>query len=185
MEIFSKIHTRGRALFASALMAAEWLVDYQVAVGFARREGGLTIAAEGGERDSAKLTFGMDGIYTARGVNPQTAASKNPYALAGNFPEFCALQKQFGRRERYREIVALWERDFPARYADWHAFYKAGNPYAQEARVQAAVMYHLAPEFAFRLWALDESPDAVERRFQTPLNLVEQLWCRAAAKLET
>jgi hypothetical protein len=159
-------------------------VDYQCAVGFARREGGLTLSTEGGTRAATTLTFGMDGIYTARGVSPQTAASKNPYALAGNFPAFCALQKQHGRRERYREIVALWERDFPARYADWHAFYASGNPYAQEARVQAAVMYHLAPEVAFRLWTLDEAPDAVERRFRTPLNLAEQLWCRAGALLE-
>jgi hypothetical protein len=168
---------------ASALMAAERLVDYQCAVGFARGEGGLDMSAGDGERCEAKLTFGMDGLYAARGVKPQTAASKNPYALAGNFPEFCALQKQYGRRERYREIAALWERDFPARYADWHAFYAAGNPYAQEARVQAAVMYHLAPEVAFRLWTLDEAADAVEKRFQTPLNLPEQLWCRAGAKL--
>ena len=125
----------------------------------------------------------MDGIYTARGASPQTAASRNPYALAGNFPEFCALQKQYGRCERYREIAASWERDYPERYADWHAFYTAGNPYRQEARVQAAVMYHLAPEVAFRLWTLDEDPDTVEQRFRTPLNLVEQLWCRAGAQL--
>jgi hypothetical protein len=169
---------------ASALMAAEWLVDYQCAVGFARQDGGLTVSAERGAQDGEMLTFGMDGIYTARGVCPQSAASKNPYALAGNFPEFCTLQKQYGRQRRYREIVALWEHDFPDRYSDWHAFYAAGNPYAQEARVQAAVMYHLAPEIAFRLWALDEDPDAVEKRFSTPLNLAEQLWCRAGARLE-
>lgn len=169
---------------ASALMAAEWLVDYQCAVGFARSEAGLTISAEGGDGKDTALTFGLESVYAARGGKPQTAASKNPYALAGNFPEFCALQKQFGRGERYRQIVALWERQYPERYADWHAFYAAGNPFAQEAREQAAVMYHLAPEVALRLWTLDESPDAVERRYRTPLNLVEQLWCRAGARLD-
>ena len=173
---------------ASALMAAEWLVDYQIGIGFALDGGGacnLLPEAQGGSaasetsQEKQRTTFGMSGIYTARGADAQTAASRNPYALAGNFPEFCLLQRKYGRMERYREIVAEWERKHAARYEDWHAFYIAGNPYPQEARIQASVMYHLAPDIAFRLWTLDQPGEAVERLFKTPLNLVEQLWCRS------
>ena len=166
---------------ASALLAAEWLVDYQVAIGY----------QHGPKPPVGEPTFGMNGIYLNRGVIPDTTSRKNPYAIAGNFPEYCALQKRYGRMARYREVAALWREKFPQRYTDWIVFYcgRKLSPdqsamHSQEERVQAAVMYHLAPEVAFRLWTLDESPDSVEQRFQTPLNLVEQLWCRAAARWE-
>ena len=167
---------------ASALLAAEWLVDYQIARGY--RHGPPSPAGE--------PTFGMNGVYLNRGVLPDTPSRKNPYAFAGNFPEFCALQKRYGRMARYREVAAWWREKLPARYEDWVAFYcgKSLSPdqsamHSQEERVQAAVMYHLAPEVAFRLWTLDEAADDVERLYRTPLNLAEQLWCRAGARLQS
>lgn len=166
---------------AAMVTAAEWLIDYQQEQGFVIGSG-LGLNADG-DNTALNLSFSMNGIYTARGASLQTAASKNPYALAGHFPQFCALQKRYGRVDRYREIVSLWEKHFAGRYEDWYQFYIEGNPYDQEKRTQAAVMYHLAPEVSFRLWTLDEDPDAVETRFHTPLNLAEQLLCRAAFKL--
>lgn len=164
---------------ANALLAAEWLVDYQVSRGFVH--GPL---ADG-------PTFGMNGVLLNRGVVPDSPARKNPYAVAGNFPEFCALQRKFGRIARYREVADLWRERYPQRYADWVAFYcgrkltpDQATMHSQEERVQAAVMYHLAPEIAFRLWTLGEAPDTVEGLYATPLNLAEQLLCRAGARLE-
>ena len=54
----------------------------------------------------------------------------------------------------------------------------------QEARTQAAVMYHLAPDVGLRLWVLGQDGREVEALFKTPLNLAEQLWCRSGAMLE-
>jgi hypothetical protein len=93
--------------------------------------------------------------------------------------------------ERYREIAATWRQRHPHRYADWVKFYcGVSDPtldlsamHSQEARVQAAVMYHLAPDVCFRLWTLGEDPDAVETLFQTPLNLAEQILCRSGMTL--
>ena len=45
-------------------------------------------------------------------------------------------------------------------------------------------MYHLAPNVCFRLWTLGEDPDSIEALFETPLNLAEQLLCRAGFRLD-
>ena len=175
---------------ASALLAAEHLGDHQLGIGF--RHGGEPLGPAAQLEDRAALwaeseiVVGMEGFHLARGVVAQTTAARNPYFLAGNFPEFCVLQRTHGRMERYREIARTWADLHPARYEDWACFYcgdrldpDASAMHSQEDRVQAAVMYHLAPDVAFRLWVLGENGADVEARFRTPLNLVEQLWCRS------
>jgi hypothetical protein len=42
-------------------------------------------------------------------------------------------------------------------------------------------MYHLAPEVGLRMWVLGQPGSAVEKMYNTPLNLAEQLWCRSNA----
>jgi hypothetical protein len=186
----------------SALIAAEWLADYLLDVGFFRAFDaspcGFWILPEGAPPippgapiPPGEPTFGIESIYLARGGAIQSPSSKNPYALAPHFPEFNALQRAHGRMERYREVAEIWKTRHPNRYADWIKFYcGVSDPsldtsaiHSQEARVQAAVMYHLAPDVCFRLWTLGEDAPTVEDLFQTPLNLAEQILCRAGMKL--
>ena len=168
---------------ACALLAAEWLVDELCALPFLAQRRGYQLPVD-------EPTFGMHGILLHAGVMVNTPSTKAPYALAGNFPAYNLLMKRYGRMQRYREVARRWEQHHPERYQDWIAFYIGRNPtldptapFSQEERIQAAVMYHLAPEVCFRLWTLDEDPAAVEARFHTPLNLAEQLYCRAGVQV--
>lgn len=168
---------------ACALLAAEWLVDYLCDIPFLARN-------RGAKRPVNEPTFGMQAILLHWGALVNSPSSKSPYALAGNFPAYNLLMKRYGHMERYREVASLWEQRHPERYEDWIVFYIGRNPrldtsaaFSQEERIQAAVMYHLAPEVGFRLWTLDEDPTSVETRFKTPLNLAEQLYCRAGMRI--
>ncbi len=187
---------------ASALLAAEWMPDYLLEIPFFRPFDGTPCSLwnfgpetpappPGSPFPPGELPFGIETLYATAGAGIQSASSKNPYALAPHFPEFNALQRAHGRMEHYREVAAIWKKRHPHRYADWIKFYcGVSDPsldtsaiHSQEARVQAAVMYHLAPDVCFRLWTLGEDPDAIEALFQTPLNLAEQMLCRAGMQL--
>ena len=90
-----------------------------------------------------------------------------------------------------RTLAQTWADEFPPRYADWLTFYVGADwqerweKRDQEARVQAAVFYHLAPEVCFRFWVLEEEAGEIGRRFATPLNLAEQLGLRAGLRLNS
>lgn len=187
---------------ASALMAAEWMPDYLLTIPFVRAYDSTPCSAwnfapgtptppPGSPFPPGELPFGIETLYATTGGSIQSASSKNPYVLAPHFPEFNALQRAHGRMARYREVAEAWRQHHGHRYADWIKFYcGVSDPsldltamHSQEARIQAAVMYHLAPDVCFRLWTLGEAPDAVEALFRTPLNLAEQILCRAGMKL--
>ena len=187
---------------ASTLMAAEHMIDYQVDIGYVRNGSPCNFVVEpDGSADPTEWlhgtpggepTFGMDGIFSGQGASAQCARSKNPYILAPHFPEFNALQKRYGFHERYQLVIEDWAARFQKRYEDWIVFYCGVNPeldlsamHSQEARVQASVMYHLAPEVCFRLWTLGQPSEEIEKLFRTPLNLAEQLLCRADVQLVT
>ncbi len=140
-------------------------------------------------KDDGGLHLGISHLYERRGVRVDTATTRAPYALAGNWPEFAALLRLHGPFERIREMAAEWKANHPARYEDWDYFSTRGRHDAlqtgrQGSRTQNAVMYHLAPEICTRLWVLDEDPDEVEGMYGTPVNLAEQLWCRCGARLK-
>ena len=89
-------------------------------------------------------------------------------------------------------LASLWSQGQPRRDSDWIAFYIGSDPVEiaerrakldQEAKVQAAVFYHLAPEICCGLWVLDEPADEIAQRFHTPLNLAEQLLLKADVRL--
>jgi hypothetical protein len=137
-------------------------------------------------------TFGVNALVDTDGIATVTVETKNPYCLAGHFPEYSALLRQHGPVERLRRLAELWAQTQPQRYADWIGFYIGTDPVEiakrranldQEAKDQAAVFYHLAPEVCLRLWVLDEPADQIEQRFKTPLNLAEQLLLRADVRL--
>jgi hypothetical protein len=143
--------------------------------------------------ESGEETFGIDVLFDHDGLATTTAATKNPYCLAGHFPEYSALLKRHAPVDRLKRLAALWEEKYPQRYRDWIAFYIGSDPAAirarwekldQEARIQAAVFYHLAPEVCLRLWVLDEPAEQIEQRFATPLNLAEQVLLRSGSALE-
>lgn len=126
--------------------------------------------------------FGTNAVFLPVTLFPSTAAVRNPYQLAGHFPEYAALFREHGPVNELRELVAIWEREFPERYTDWRRYYLGDDFHKrfvsdkdQEAREQAAVFYHLAPEVCFRLWVLREDPLSIASRYATPLNLAEQL----------
>lgn len=135
--------------------------------------------------------FGINIMVMPRQVFPSTAAVRNPYQLAGHFPEYAALFKNHGPVEEFRRLCAIWESEFPERYRDWMIYYIKPDwrerfiaERDQEAREQASVFYNLAPEVCSRLWILDEAPESIEARYATPLNLAEQLLLRAAVRLQ-
>ncbi|MCX6971061.1 MAG: hypothetical protein NTV93_13050 [Verrucomicrobia bacterium] len=143
------------------------------------------------ESDHDDRLFGINIIFVPRQVFPSTAAVRNPYQLAGHFPEYAALFKAHGPVEDLRRLCSIWESEFPERYRDWMIYYIKENwrerfiaERDQEAREQASVFYNLAPEVCSRLWILDEAPEAIEARYATPLNLAEQLLLRADVQLK-
>jgi hypothetical protein len=155
------------------------------------------LAAEGidGFRpgEAGEETFGIDVLFDHDGLATTTAATKNPYCLAGHFPEYAALLKRHAPVDRLTRLAALWAEKYPQRYSDWIAFYIGSDKEAirarwnkldQEARVQASVFYHLAPEVCLRRWVLDEPAEQIEKRFATPLNLAEQVLLRSGSTLE-
>jgi hypothetical protein len=134
--------------------------------------------------------LGVYAMYETSGIGVDSHAGKTAYSLAGNFPAYCALLKKHGPMEKLRRLAEAYNTQHPERYDDWAKFYTgidadtALTSLQQEERVQAAVFYHLSMDVSLRLWVLDEDADQVEARFKKPLNLVEQVWCRAAARLK-
>jgi hypothetical protein len=138
-------------------------------------------------------SFGILELNDLEGVIAISAATKNPYCLAGHFPEYAALLKRHAPLDRLNRLTEIWAEKYPERYRNWIAFYLGfdaasireqwdkGN---QEARVQAPVFYHLAPEVCLRRWVLDEPADTIEKRFETTLNLAEQILLRTESTLE-
>jgi hypothetical protein len=133
-------------------------------------------------------TIGTQAFVSWRELTIATVTTRNPYPLAGNFPEWNALLAAHGPGGFATRLRDAWERQ-PERCRDWIGFYigddwqerrARGN---QEARVQASVFYHLAPEIAFRRFVLGETPEVIAGRFATPLNLAEQLLLRGAFRL--
>ncbi|MDA3962059.1 MAG: hypothetical protein PF961_14805 [Planctomycetota bacterium] len=139
-------------------------------------------------RDEAP-PLAVQGLSTVRNITWCTGATRNPYALAGTNWQWNALLRDHLSAGAKRKLTTWWQREEAGRYADWVAAYLGTDWQArakrgdQEARIQAAVFYHLAPEVAFRLWALGERPSAIEARWATPLNLAEQLILRSGMKL--
>jgi len=187
---------------ASALLAAEWMPDYLLEISFVRSYDGTPCSfwnfgpdtptpPAGAPFPPGELPCGVDVLYNTSGASIKSASSKNPYFIAPHFPEFNALQRAHGRMDRYRATAETWKEHHTHRYTDWIKFYcGVSDPsldtsamHSQEARVQAAVMYHLAPDVCFRLWTLGEDPDSIEALFQTPLNLAEQILCRSGMRL--
>lgn len=188
-----------------ALLAAYALADWCRAVGFVHHDD----CAPAGERagsglgsmapnlNPGDLPRGFDGPHLGlndlreyRGAVINGPATKNPYALAGNFPEWNYLLRRHGPLNRLQQVARVWSKKYARRYRDWSFFYigkRVGKGVAslhQEERIQAAVMYHLAPDVALRLWTLRQPGAAVEKLFRTPLNLAEQLWCRSGATID-
>jgi hypothetical protein len=137
--------------------------------------------------------YGINGFHAWRelggGVDAQ---ARKQYFLASSFPEFYALLRDYAPREVFTGLAADWEAENPARYADWQRQYLGDDfrerytqsLWAQEARVQAAVFYSLAPEIFMRRWILAQSPEEVEALFQTPLNLAEWMHLRLGTELK-
>jgi len=134
--------------------------------------------------------FGINSVFVPHFAFPSTAAVRNPYQLAGHFPEYAALFKAHGPVDDLRRLAAIWQAEFPERCRDWMIYYIKSDwrerfvrERDQEAREQAAVFYHLAPEVCSRLWILGESAESIEARYATPLNLAEQVLLRCGSGL--
>lgn len=134
--------------------------------------------------------YGVNVAALPRQVIPCVPSSRNPYLLAGHFPEYSALLRDHYPVEELEVLAAIWEKEFPGRYTDWVTFY-LGDDWRerfhaqrdQEARVQASVFYHLAPEVCLRLWVLRQPPEAIARLYRHELNLAEFLLLQSAACL--
>ncbi|NRA39007.1 MAG: hypothetical protein HRU15_12760 [Planctomycetes bacterium] len=130
---------------------------------------------------------GMQGLCGFDSFTWCTTATRNPYVLAGHNPAWSALLKNHWSNKSV--LKEDWEANDPDRYQDWTAYYigsdwmerrKHGD---QEARVQAAVFYNLAPEVCYRFWCLGESAQEIESRFATELHLNEQIMLRSGCEL--
>jgi hypothetical protein len=143
------------------------------------------------ENDDGGEACGLNAITDWRGVRPVTPSVKMPYCLAGHFPEFSALLKQHGPLGQLRRLVRNLENHFPERYCHWIEFY-IGRGYRrrwveqndQEARVQAAVFYDLAPEVCLRARVLGECPVKIESGYRPRFNLADQLLLRSNMDLK-
>ncbi len=167
---------------AVSLMAAEWYADYAREIHFFRPHRPENQFSA----DPATPTFGTRTIFLNLGACVESPRTADPYILAGQFPEFCRLQRGYGRVDRYREMAARWAAEHPERYRHWNTWCRppSANAPGQEAAPvsQAAVFFVLAPEVCWRLWTLGESPDAIEARYSM-MHLAEQLLCRAAVQI--
>jgi hypothetical protein len=123
-------------------------------------------------------------LITDGEVSFATPTTRNPYHLAGDFPEWNALLKwhvPISERRRWAEAFAIDDadrhRDWMAAYcgADWRERRARGD---QEAREQAAVFYQVAPEIALRRLALGEDADAIEASWAQALPLSAQALLR-------
>jgi hypothetical protein len=142
-----------------------------------------------------ELEQGMFGLRVARERWGSWALTATQRSWPPLFPEYCQLLKDYGPMPLLERLPGLWATHAPERYRDWLLFYvgkeqadkiRAGNEDPsgnQEHREQSGVFYHVGPDVMFRLWTLDQDPDAVERLFQTPMPPAEQALCRAGAKL--
>ncbi len=131
---------------------------------------------------------GVQGLVSWREITYCTTATRNPYILAGMNPEWNALLAHHTTPHWRSALLASLQHE-PDRYRDWITFY-IGQDWKerrakgdQEARVQAAVFYSLAPEIAFRRLACGEDGAAILARFGTELNLAEQILLRAGFAL--
>ncbi|HUW84772.1 MAG TPA: hypothetical protein VMZ31_18470 [Phycisphaerae bacterium] len=161
------------ARMSVAFMAAFELADWFRHVGFVQHDG-------------VDPHVGIDALREWRGGSICGWDRKGSYALTAHFFEYWYLLARHGPRLRLAEVADLWWRHCPQRYHDWERYYTGGKRTAsqtlhQEERTQAAVMYHLAPEVGLRMWVLGQPGPAVEKMYNTPLNLAEQLWCRSNA----
>jgi len=140
--------------------------------------------------DYDERVFATNGFTVPFRLSPITPATRNPYHLAGLFPEFTALIRKYGELEAIRELAGIWAEEYPQRYERWVEFYvgegwreRFARDRDQEARVQAAVFYHIEPDCCTRLWLLEEDPAEIEGRFREPINLAQQLLLRANFRL--
>ena len=117
-----------------------------------------------------------------------TGATRNPYVLSGHNPYWSAILKAHWSGKD--ALLADWDANEPERQRDWIAYYigtdweerrKRGD---QEARIQAAVFYSLAPEICFRYWCMGADAAALESSFASPLHLNEQIMLRAGCQLD-
>jgi len=169
-----------RMVYLAAKTAAALLAQ-QLAVVWCR-ESGFVIEDCGGE------DFGCDGLQAGRGLTLTTAATKAPYNLANNFPEYVALLKLHGPVATLARQARVWEKEHPDRYRHWIRYYigrtrDEREKKRQEGRVQAAVFYHLSPEVWLRRFVLDEDAAEIENRFRPRINLAEQLLLRSGMEL--
>lgn len=109
-----------------------------------------------------------------------TTTTRNPYLGSSHFPAWNQLLRQHLSDQQKQRILSGWNAE-TERHQDWVRFYLGDDWEArrakgdQEARVQAAVFYNLAPEVAFRQFAVGEHVDDIIARFKTPLNLAEHI----------
>jgi hypothetical protein len=143
------------------------------------------VVPTGADQDSMVSAF-----CTWKTLKAQSADDKRHHLLSNHFPEHAALVLLHGPVARLKNLARTWSRRHGERYSDWIGFFlgsgwrKHRKGTNQEARIQAAAFYHLAPEVSLRLWVLGEEPDHIEKRYKTPLNLAEQIHLRLATRLE-
>ena len=139
------------------------------------------------DRESAAV-YGIQGLCGFSSFTWCTGATRNPYVLAGHNPAWsCLLKLHWSSKD---DLLADWQTHETGRTQDWVSYYIGHDWEArraqgdQEARVQAAVFYHLAPDLCFRYWSMQHDAAAVEALFETPLHLNEQIMLRAGCRLE-
>lgn len=172
-------------LFHATWVLPEWLKEWNP--GFIRG------ADEGGQEfmrsDPDERIFSLLTLEKDRGMYPVTPATRNPYVFPGHLPELAALIKRHVPKKIVRKVADAWEKDYPLRYEDWERFYVRGNieerkrNFDQEARTQAAVFFHLAPDICTRLWILDEPVEKIRKLFKTELNAAEKVLLECDVRL--
>lgn len=175
----------GAGLLAMLLMP-DWLGENELTMGDQPlREGGL----------------GFKGMYPHSHVAFVDPLTRNPYPFPRRFPQYNALLRRYGPVEQIRSFLETWQHVQAFRYEDWRSPYT--NPPADFAAAnrqrliettpeagavetgdQAITMHIVQPELGLRLWTLDQDADEIQRLFQIPLMLSEQLLLRADYRLE-
>jgi len=136
---------------------------------------GMTTFGANNATASIVGAYGVQAHVGWNNISLCTPTTRNPYVFAGHFPEWAALLRTHVNAAVWKRVTFHSEQsDWVSYYLgdDWHARRAAGD---QEARIQAAVFYHLAPEVCFRAWVRGESGTRIAKRFSTPLNLVERI----------